>query len=347
MKRYATTLLFIFLTVVSILAQAIPIDEEKFIEIGGIAQWVTIKGDDVGKPVVLLLHGGPGNAISPYADAIYGRWKKDFVVVNWDQRGAGRTYGRNAPAEVTEDFYITNPITVAEMTADGIALTEYLIKHLEKRKITIIGTSWGSVLGITMALERPELYDAYIGNSQYVSFLGNLINAYRSVYQMAKNAEDAPAIEVLETLGEPPYGNAKHSGQLLRIVKKYERENSVAPPETWSKPAAQYDNAIDAKNRYDGDDYSFINAMGHEMLGIKPMLGEIDFTKNGLKLNVPIYIVQGEEDILTSTEVNKPYFDMINAPKKEYFLLSGVGHGQNQAVVDKEYEILKRIHRVE
>lgn len=344
MKRCATAFLFIFGGVLTILAQPRSINEEKFIEIGGIEQWVTIQGDDISKPVVLLLHGGPGNAISAYADAVYGYWKKDFILVNWDQRGAARTYGRNAPTEVSEAFYIENPITVAEMTADGIALTEYLTKQLEKQKITIIGTSWGSILGVTMALERPDLYDAYIGNSQYVSFPGNLINAYEQVYQMAKNSKDTLAVKTLRTLGVPPYDNAKNSGQLLRIVKKYERKNSVAPPNAWSKPAPLYDNEIDSKNRYDGDDYSFINAVGHKMLGIKPMLAEIDLTKKNREFKIPVYFVQGGEDILTSKEINKPYFDQIKATKKEYFLLPNAGHGQNQAVVDKIYEILNRIY---
>ncbi|WP_339709888.1 alpha/beta hydrolase [uncultured Kriegella sp.] len=344
MIRHSATFLFVFVGVVSMLAQPRSINEEKFVEIGGIEQWVTIKGDDISKPAVLLLHGGPGNAISAYADTVYSSWKKDFILVNWDQRGAARTYGRNAPAEVTEDFYIENPITVAEMTADAIALTEYLTKHLEKQKITIIGTSWGSILGVTMASQRPDLYDAYIGNSQFVSFPGNLTNAYRSAYQMAKSGKDTLTMKTLRTLGRPPYGNARHSGQLLRIVKKYERKNSIAPPDTWSKPAPPYDNEIDSKNRYDGDDYSFINAVGHKALGIKPMLAEIDLTKNNLEFKIPVYFVQGEEDILTSKEVTKPYFDKIKATKKEYFLLPNAGHGQNQAVVAKEHEILKSIH---
>ena len=347
MKPNFSILLFLFLGVVSVLAQPRPINEENFVEIGGIEQWVTIKGDDVSKPVVLLIHGGPGNAISPYAEAIYGTWEKDFVLVNWDQRGAGRTYGRNAPAELTEDFYIGNPITVAEMTADGIELTKYLIKHLQKQKITIIGTSWGSILGISMVSKQPELYDAYIANSQYVGYPDNLINAYQIVSKMAKNAEDTEAISALQTLGKPPYSSAKNSGQLLRIIKKYERKNSVPAPDEWSKPAPQYDNDIDSKNRYDGDDYSFINAMGHEILGIKPMLAEIDLNHNNLEFKIPVYFVQGEEDIVTSKEINKPYFDKIKAPEKEYFLLPSAGHGQNQAVVDKQYELLKRIYHVE
>ena len=76
--------------------------EERFIKINGIDQWVSIKGNR-SKPVILFLHGGPGSPLSPYNDAIYGDWEKDFIIVQWDQRGTGKTYGRNAPASGSQN----------------------------------------------------------------------------------------------------------------------------------------------------------------------------------------------------------------------------------------------------
>ncbi|WGG48532.1 alpha/beta fold hydrolase [Rugamonas sp. DEMB1] len=75
------------------------VNEAGYVAIGGIAQWVTIKGASCANPVILVVHGGPGNPLSPYADAIYGAWQKDYTLVQWDQRGAGKTYGRNRPAD--------------------------------------------------------------------------------------------------------------------------------------------------------------------------------------------------------------------------------------------------------
>src|SRR5690606_16610833 len=158
-------------------------------------------------------------------------WEKDFVLVNWDQRGAGRTFGRNAPEEINEDYYIENPLTVEQMTADGIELTEYLLRHLNKEKIILIGSSWGSVIGAKMALKRPVLFHAYLGHSQIVNFLENLNHAYQKVYELAKENDDLESIEKLDALGAPPYDEAKNAGQLFRIIKKYERQNSVPAPE--------------------------------------------------------------------------------------------------------------------
>ncbi len=323
-------------------AQNKSISEEKYVTIGGIEQWITIKGKDISKPVILFIHGGPGSTMSQYDDAMYGAWEKDFILVHWDQRGAGRTYGRNAPKELNEDYLIENPLTVEQMTNDGIELTKYLIDHLNKKKVILIGTSWGSILSVKMSLKNPALFYAYIGHAQFVNFSENIGYAYTKVLEMAENNKDNEAIELLGSLGKPPYDNAKNYGQLLRIIKKYERENSQPAPDTWFKLATEYENEKDSKDRYEGDDYSFINLVGHKKLGIKSMVSDVDFKSNELAFKIPVYFIQGAADILTSEAINRTYFDKITAPKKEYFLIPNAAHGFNQAVIDKQYEIVSR-----
>ncbi|WP_190300238.1 alpha/beta hydrolase [Rufibacter hautae] len=324
-------------------AQAKPIQEEKFIKIGGIEQWVTISGEDQSKPVILFLHGGPGSTMSQYDDAIYGSWKKDFVLVYWDQRGAGRTFGRNAPEIVTEDYWMETPLTLEQMTADGVELAEYLTRHLVKRKIALVGTSWGSVLGAKMALARPDLFSAYIGHSQVVNFYEGLTHAYNSVSAMAQNAKDQESLDKLKTLGPPPYEDARKEGQLMRVIKKYERQNSIPAPASWWKLASAYDNEKDAKDRYNGDDYSFLYSAGHKKMGIKSMMAGANFMKDGLHYKIPVFFIQGEEDILTPKELTKAYFDKVKAPKKEYVLVPGAAHGHNQAVIDAQLKAVKKL----
>ncbi|MBB6611025.1 alpha/beta hydrolase [Pontibacter sp. Tf4] len=340
--KHTLLLIFLLSIVSNLFAQAKPINEESFITIGGIEQWVTISGEDRSKPVILFLHGGPGSTMSQYDDAIYGHWKKEFVLVYWDQRGAGRTFGRNAPAEVTEDYWIENPLTLAQMTADGIELSEYLRKHLGKKKITLIGTSWGSILGANMALARPDLFTAYVGHAQIVNYTAGFINAYNMVQQMAQKANDQESLEKLAALGAPPYEDARKEGQLMRIIKKYEKQNSVAAPPTWWKLKPEYDNEKDAQDRYNGDDYSFLHFAGHKQMGIKPMAADVDFIKNGLHYKIPVYFIQGDKDILTAPALTKAYFDKVKAPKKEYILVPGAAHGHNQAVIDAQYKAVKK-----
>tara|TARA_R110002050_G_scaffold121195_5_gene239499 strand:+ start:2182 stop:2514 length:333 start_codon:yes stop_codon:yes gene_type:complete len=94
-------------------------------------------------PVILFIHGGPDNTMSQYKDDIYDSWSKEFI---WDQKGAEKTFGNNIPKEINKDFYMNNPLTIEQMTNDGIELTQYLLKYLNKRKVILVGTSWGSIL---------------------------------------------------------------------------------------------------------------------------------------------------------------------------------------------------------
>ncbi|MFI4865476.1 MAG: hypothetical protein ACHQDB_00035 [Steroidobacterales bacterium] len=63
------------------------IDRLEPVRIGGIDQWIEIRGQNVDNPILLFIHGGPGIAFIPLAGAFQGRWEKYFTAVQWDQRG--------------------------------------------------------------------------------------------------------------------------------------------------------------------------------------------------------------------------------------------------------------------
>jgi len=315
--------------------------EEKFVVINGTQQWVTIKGDP-SKPVILFLHGGPGSTMSPYSDQLYQSWERDFVIVQWDQRGAGRTYGRSAPEELTPEYLQANPLTLAQMADDGIALSEYLLGHLRKEKLILFGTSWGSALGVAIATKRPDLFYAYVGHSQIVNDASDE-GLYAKVHELATAAGDSTSLNQLDEIGKPPYDRARTVGQLWRIVKKYERQSSLPAPESWFVPSPEYDNAEDDRARSDGDDYSFVNFVGDKVLGVAAMRAGINFLETGLDFQIPVYLIQGEEDILTPMESTRLYFDRLKAPHKDYVILPNTAHGFNQKVIDAQYAIFRSI----
>lgn len=318
------------------------ISEENYIPINGIEQWITIKGNS-SKPIILFLHGGPGSPITPYIDVLYKNLEKDFIIVQWDQRGSGRTYGHNSPPEeLTPEYLKANPLTLEQMTDDGVAVAEYLLKHLKKRKIILFGTSWGSALGVKIATKRPDLFYAYVGHSQIVNPIITM-EKYNLIYKMAENKNDNESLTILNTIGKPPYSRAKDVGQLYRVIKKYEKTNSTPVPNNWFVLAPAYDNETDNKNRSDGDDYSFVNFAGDNKLGVPSMSGTIDLMKDNLDFKIPVYLIQGNEDILTPKEMSKKYFDKLKAPKKEYFLLPKAAHGFNLSVLETQYKIFKSI----
>ncbi|MBL7725725.1 MAG: alpha/beta hydrolase [Chitinophagaceae bacterium] len=315
--------------------------EENFILINGIEQWVTIKGES-SKPIILFLHGGPGSPLSPYSDKLYKDLEKDFIIVQWDQRGTGKTFGKYAPEELAPEYLKENPLSIDLMTNDGIELSEYLLKHLNKQKIILFGTSWGSVLGVKMASKRPELYYAYIGHSQIVNPIID-IDFYNKIYKIAEDKNDKDALDILNTIGKPPYDRAKKLGQLFRVLKKYEGMNSTPAPDNWFVLSPEYDNEKDNQNRSDGDDYSFVNFAGDNKLGVQSMSAGINLMKTNLDFQIPVYLIQGNEDLLTPKEKTKRYFDKIKAPAKKYYLLPKAAHGFNLSVLESQFKLFKSI----
>lgn len=318
-----------------------PISEEKFVIINGIEQWITIKGEST-KPAILFIHGGPGSPISPYSDSLFKTWQKDFIIIQWDQRGTGKTYGLTAPDELTPEYLKSNPLTIHQMTDDGIKLTEYILKHLGKRKIILFGTSWGSALGVKIATKRPDLFYAYVGHSQIVNPAINEI-FYNKFYNIAVAKNDSEAIKTLTTIGKPPYERAKSFGQLFRIVKKFEGANSNPAPSEWFIVSPPYDNEKDNQNRENGDDYSFVNYVGDAKLGVEAMNTKIDLMSDNFNFKIPVYLIQGNEDLLTPKASTEKYFNKLKAPKKKYYLLPNTAHGFNLAVLETQYKIFKSI----
>ena len=187
-----------------------PVNEAGYVAIGGIEQWVTIRGSSCANPVVLFLHGGPGNPLSPYAERIYADWERDFTLVQWDQRGAGRTFARNPPPDA---------LTIARMAEDGIALTLHLRTRLGQPKVILVAGSWGTVLGVHMARARPDLFHAYVGAGQMVDYRENQAASYRRLLTLARAAGDEATLAAIEAMGAPPWTDPRNAGILRRATR--------------------------------------------------------------------------------------------------------------------------------
>jgi pimeloyl-ACP methyl ester carboxylesterase len=173
------------------------IDEASFVRIGGIEQWITIRGQNRANPVLLFLHGGPGDVTSPWGYAYVAPWYTQFTVVEWDQRGAGRTLRKSGPS-------IAPTITVDRLVDDGIELSDYLRKHLGKEKIFIVGHSFGSTIGTLMARARPDLFFAYVGTAQVADTPRAEAFAYEALFKKAQASVNQRAKEELAQIGPPP-----------------------------------------------------------------------------------------------------------------------------------------------
>jgi pimeloyl-ACP methyl ester carboxylesterase len=306
-----------------------------FIPIGGIEQWISVRGDDKRNPVILMIHGGPGNPLSPYADTLFGGWHKDFTLVQWDQRGAGRTFGRN-PKQSGEQ------LTIAQMTSDGIAVAEHVRRTLGVKKMVLMGSSWGSALAVHMAKARPDLFHAYIGGAQLVEHKDNLASAYSRTLALARANNDAKSVEVLEALGAPPWTNPRSFGALRRVTRIYENKHTIPAPKTWWQPAEEYSTPDYEKEYEGGEDYSYIQFVGFKGDG---MLSTVDLPKLGTEFAIPVYLFHGEHDLVTDIAIARRYFEAIKSPAKEFIVVPLAGHDPNQPWIDAQAKLLKQLRK--
>jgi len=191
MRRYFSTTIGLLLVAMVLLcggakasdfATTTPIQEAKYVTLGGIEQWITIRGADRANPVLLLIHGGPGDAQSALRST-YAVYEKDFTIVQWDQRGAGRTYLKNP----------NSPPVPERVELDGIELAQYLCAYLTKKKILLLGHSWGSHLGVEMVQRRPELFAAYVGTGQVGSWRASVRAQFDFMLAQSRRANDRQA----------------------------------------------------------------------------------------------------------------------------------------------------------
>jgi len=306
------------------------VDEKGFVSIGGIEQWVTVKGDSCANPIILFISGGPGNPLSPYSDAIYGAWAGQFTLVQWDQRGAGMTYGRNPPAE-------DSALTLKQMTDDGTELAAYLAHRFGKAKVILWGSSWGSILGVHMAKARPELFHAYLGTSQLVSYRENQAASYAKLLGVVRAADDAASLAILEGVGAPPWTDPRSFGKVRRVIRKYEAKVTTPPPEAWWIRPAEYTTPKALADYEAGEDYSFLNFVGLQGNG---MFSQVDLPALGTDFAIPMFFVEGAQDLLATPDVAQRYYDSLKAPQKQLLLLERAGHDPNQDVIDAEYKLL-------
>ena len=302
------------------------IDEAMFVPIGGTLQWITIRGQDRKNPVILMVHGGPGATNGGFAVSFV-PWEKDFTIVQWDQPGAGRTFGkagRRFPPNLTVD----------SVARDGIAVADFLRTHLHKGKIILLGWSWGSVLGVHMAQARPDLFAAYVGTGQIVDMQAGEAIVYARVLASARGKGNRRAIQELESIGPPPYktqaalGTQRKWAAILAGNKTPILEVSeltLLAPRTSLRDAWSSMSGILASQNY------FLGpAMEGEMMKINLAASDRNFA-------IPIFVFQGADDNFTPVQLAQEYVDGITAPQKQVFLIASAGH---DAIITKSSEFL-------
>lgn len=288
------------------------IDEQRYVGINGLAEYITIRGEDRDNPVLLMLAGGPGNTLVPLS-AVFRPWEKYFTIVQWDQRGAGRTFeasGANGQGK----------LTIAQMVADGVTLSEFLRTYLHKHKIVLLGDSWGSTLGVRMAKSRPEYFAAYVGTGQVAGKEDKEEFLYAALMKKVVAARDDASLARLKKIGAPPY---KSQADLLVERDVSEGYDTEAERNLRSKmtPIVLFAPDFTLRDIYTMELYGNFasNAMYKELI-------TYDANKLGPDFAVPMFVFNGELDAITPAILAERWFATIRAPKKAFVIMKGGGH---------------------
>jgi pimeloyl-ACP methyl ester carboxylesterase len=306
------------------------IDESLFVHLGGVEQWVGIRGARRENPVVLVLHGGPGMSYGPLAP-FFREWEPHFTVVQWDRRGVGRTYGRSGRSD-------SAAITFDRLAEDGIELAKWLRDRFGVERIVLVGHSVGSAVGILMIRKQPALFSAYVGTDQIVSMERNEAVSWQMLVDHSRARGDSATLSSLEKIGPPPYTNVDRWFAKQRLISA---TDSSAPG---------FENTL-FKTAIAAPGYS-LNDLQHWGAGLKfsasAMLAEmmsLEVTPSGEQFAVPVFLIEGEDDRIDPTRLATEWFATIEAPRKELVIMRGAGHNAMMARQSEFVATLVRLLR--
>lgn len=302
------------------------IDRVLFVPLGGIDQWISIRGDNSANPALLVVHGGPGEAQWPQAE-VYRPWEKAFIVVQWDQRGAGHTFGR---------YGIKTPdVTLDRISKDGVELAEYLCRELGKKKIIVLGHSWGSLVAIRMVQIHPDLFAAYVGTGQAASWMALVNTQYDLLLAKARKDGNQATVKELEAIGRPGPTNGDH----WSFLNKYNFRSLWAPSDqVWLQHLRGQAAELEArepeqfKNLEDGMQFTAERVLPDQIATNLPM--------TACNIHAAYFVIQGQDDVITPTQAAIDYFKCVKAPKKELILIPNSGHFAFMTASDKFLETL-------
>ena len=302
--------------------------------LGGVEQWIEVRGTRADNPVLLYLSGGPGQSDLALSRAQMDSLLDDVTFVGWDQRGTGHSYAALNPATLTLDAAVN----------DTVELARYLTTRFHQPKVALLGESWGSLLGILAVQQAPELFSAYIGSGQMVDLVETDTAIYTDLLAVAERDHDAALRAQLERMGRPPYHSVLDYGF---VFSQYERlEGDYTPPAAYLRRGADSGVGPMGVLGSEYDPVTKVNVLRGllDMFAVMyPQLQGIDLRRDVPRVSVPVVIMAGEHELAGRTRPARQWFEALAAPSKRWHSYPDAGH----AVAFEKADELRRILRDE
>ena len=306
--------------------------EQRFVKVGGIDQWIQIRGEDRDNPVLLVLHGGPG-----WPNAVFTLplrpWERYFTVVQWDHRGAGKTLHRNGKAgsgEMTFDCRV----------ADATEVIEFLRRHLGIDKVIVLAESMGTLTGLPLVKRRPDLVHVLVATDLYVDMAANEAHKYQLTLERVRSAGNTRGVADLEEIGGDPTRwdlrawNTNMAWAFKTNLPTPKLDRKLLFPLALSSPIYTL---RDLSSLFVGFQWSTAQ-MFQELMAY-------DAWRLGTRFEVPFFLFQGERDVVTLTTLAEEYFEEVEAPTKGLALIKDAGHFAAFTQPERFLaELLTRVH---
>lgn len=307
------------------------INESMYIDVNGSKQWINIYGEDTDNPVLLYLHGGPGSATSDIDYVFTRKWADVYTVVTWDQRNCGKSYdAQQNDIVLTRELFMT----------DGKEVTEFLLNYLLKDKITILGHSWGSIYGANLVLEYPEYYECFIGTGQLVDYLENEEAFKQEAMLWAE--DDNETLELINQL-TPDNITMEHIIARNAIMQKYGYDMMVNGADYNLVATIIFNpnySIIDWINYFKRDMSVYLDFFVSEEFASFSLIGRINY-------EMPFYNINGNKDYQTNYKLAQKYFEEVNAPYKQMFIMENMTHGLLESDSEGFSKIVHQIAKTE
>lgn len=189
-------------------------------------------------------------------------------------------------------------MTIEQMIADTLVVTDYLRERFSREKIYLIGHSWGTLLGMLTAQRRPELFQAYIGIGQMSHQLESERLAYSYMLDEYRKNKHQKMIKKLEKFsidqgGEvsTAYISARSAG-MMKLGVGFMR-NCRSSMKIGSMLMRFKGYTLREKVQFMRGNSFALNCLWDEIM-------TIDLAKEVPELAIPVYILHGRFDYQVS-----------------------------------------------
>lgn len=287
------------------------------VELGGHQQWIQARGARRDLPILLYLSGGPGQSDLPYSRVLLDGLTSDFLVVGWDQRGAGKSYPALDPTTLTLDRAVE----------DVIELARFLRDRYGQRQVLVMGESWGSLLGVLAVQRAPELFRLFVGSGQMVSVLETDLGIYHDLLAVAERTGNTALAERLWRSGPPPYADPLDYAFVMGHYPLL--EGAYTPPAEYLRRGER--SGIGPMgvlaDEYRGlERVNVLRGLLDLFSVLYPQLQQVDLRRDAVELKVPVIMLEGEHELAARTRPAREWFEALRAPDKQHHVLPAAGH---------------------